>query len=105
MMMTETIPIAEKAVTHPTGPSAAREEVFGEEPEEELGEEEVMIPLGDRDRRTTRTAPTTRTTKKKMMRTPVKRLSIAKRMKSPGLWRPHSGHVTRGSRLGWKMMK
>ena len=61
MMMTETIPIAEKAVTHPTGPSAAREEVFGEEPEEELGEEEVMIPLGDRARRTPRTGPTTRT--------------------------------------------
>ena len=106
MMMTETIPIAERAVTLPTSLPGASEEVFGEEPEEEQGEEEeMMIPLGDREDRMTRTAPTTRTMKKKMMRTPVKRLSIAKRMKLPGLWRPRSGHVTQGPRLDWKMTR
>ena len=104
-MMTETIPIAKRAVTLPTSSPGAPEEVFDEEPEEEEQEEEMVILLGDREDRMTRTAPTTRTMKKKMMRTPVKRLSIAKRMKLPGLWRPRSGHVTQGPRLDWKMTR
>ena len=108
-MMTETILIVERVATLLTSPLEAGEEVFGAGPEEEQGEEEeMMIPLGDREDREvrmTRTVPMTRTMKRKMMRTPVKRLSIAKRMKLPGLWKPHSGHVTRGSRLDWKMTR
>ena len=106
MMTTETIPIGETAVTPPTSLPEAGEEVFGEGPEEEQGDqEEAMNPLGDRKGHMIRTVPTTRMMKRKMMKIPVKRLLTARRTKLPGLWKPHSGHVTRGSRLGWKTMK